>query len=66
MHLDSGFLGFKPTVTVGIRLPVAGNHLDFMAVSDHAAGHLIRASAAGHIGCVEVLVKIDNIQNFSI
>lgn len=60
MHLDSGFDSFKPTAAIGIRLPVTGNHLDFVARSDHAAGHFVRAGAAGHIGRGEILVDVDD------
>jgi hypothetical protein len=56
MYLNSGFLGFKPLATIGTQLPVAGDHLDFMARSDHTAGHFVRASATRHIWGVEVLV----------
>ena len=65
MHLNSCFLGFKPIIPVGVRLSVAGNHLDFVARCYHAAGHFVRAGAAGHIWGVEVLVKVDNFQSNS-
>jgi hypothetical protein len=66
VHLDSSFLGFKPTVAVGILLSVASDHLDFVASSDHAAGHFVRASAARHFGGVKVLVEINDAHNDTI